>query len=815
MKFTLTWLKDHLDTAADATTIADTLTRIGLEVEHLHDPAAALAGFVTARVIEAGPHPNADRLRVCRVDAGPDVGDGAPVQVVCGAPNARTGMTGVFSPVGTFIPGKKLTLAAGVIRGVASNGMLCSGAELGLSDDHDGIVELPADAPVGVPYARWAGLDDPVFDVALTPNRPDAAGVAGIARDLAAAGLGTLKTPPVAALADGAPCPVRPALDLDDPALAPAFALRHVAGVRNGASPPWLQARLRAVGLRPINALVDVTNYLALDRARPLHVFDAAKLRGGLTVRRGRAGETLDALDGKTYALDADTVVVADERGPVSVAGVIGGAATGCDETTTAVVIESALWQPASIAATGRRLGIVSDARYRFERGVDPAFTLPGLDLATRMVVASCGGTPSAPALAGAVPQPDLRIAFPESEVARLTGLAVATAEMETVLEALGFDLARSAGNADMLLVKVPSFRPDVAGKADLVEEIVRIVGVDRVPAQPLPPAAAAATALSPLQRRTRGAKRALAACGLVEAVTWSFVSREEAELFGADEAGAARPPLPLANPIASGLSHMRPSLLPGLVAALGRNAARGFGDLGLFEVGQVFRGTGDADQRTAAAGVRGGTAGVAGAGRHWSGAAPAAGVYDAKSDVLALLAALGVPTGGLQMVPGAPPCFHPGRSFTLRFGPKGVLGHAGELHPRTLAALDVAGPVVGFELVLDAIPPAKARPTRARARLDLADLMPLTRDFAFIVGADVAAGDIVRAAQAAERALVTEVGVFDVYTGAGVPAGKKSVAVAATIQPRERTLTDAEIDAIMARIVAAVAKKTGAVLRG
>ncbi len=806
MKLTLNWLKDHLETDASPSALAEALTRIGLEVEAVADPAEALRGFVVAAVLEAKPHPNADRLRVCLVDAG----GGAPVQVVCGAPNARAGMRSVFSPVGTFIPGKKLTLAAGVIRGVESNGMLCSAAELELSEDHDGILDLPADAPVGVAYARWAGLDDPVLDINLTPNRPDAMGIAGIARDLAAAGVGAVRTPPVAAVTGGPPCPV--GVRIDVPALAPAFALRCVSGVKNGASPPWLQARLRSVGLRPINALVDVTNFLSFDRARPLHVFDANKVRGDLVVRMGRAGETLQALDGRTYPLDDTMVVVADASGPLSLAGIIGGEATGCDEATTEVLVESALWDPATVAATGRKLGIVSDARYRFERGVDPAFCLPGLDLATRMILDLCGGAPSAVAMAGAVPHPNHRITFPYSEVRRLSGLDLAEGEIRRILEALGFELAATAGNADFVVVTVPSWRPDVFGKADLVEEVVRIAGLDRVEAVPLPREGTGVpqAILTPLQKRVRQAKRTLAASGLVEAVTWSFVSREQALLFG-----GGSPALALANPLASDLSDMRPSLLPGLIAAAGRNAARGAADLALFEVGQVFRGDGEGDQRMAVAALRSGTAKRGGGGRHWSGPAGAVDSFDAKADVLALLGALGVATGGLQVAAGGGPAFHPGRSATLRFGPKTAIGGFGEIHPRVLAAMDVVGPLVGFEILLDDIPAPKSRPTRAKAKLDLSDFMPLQRDFAFVIDRTVEAGALVRAALGAERQLVTDVQVFDVYEGEGVPAGKKSVAITATLQPRNATLKDAEIDAVMGKIIAEVVKKTGAVLRG
>lgn len=809
MKFTLSWLKTHLDTAADVATVAETLTRIGLEVEHVHDPAAALGAFRIARIVAARPHPNADRLRVCAVDAGDQT-----LEIVCGAPNARAGLKTVLAPVGTYIPGKDFTLGAGVIRGVASNGMLCSAEELGLPGGHDGIMELPDDAPVGQSYAAWAGLDDPVIEINLTPNRPDAAGVAGIARDLAAAGLGRVTTPAVAPITGGGPCPVAVTLDLDagDAGLAPAFALRQVTGVTNGPSPKWLADRLTSIGLRPINRLVDITNFLTFDRARPLHVFDAAKVKGALVVRRARSGETLKALDGKTYTLDPDMVVIADDSGVVSIAGVMGGEATGCDETTTDVLIESALWSPSAIATAGRRLGIVSDARYRFERGVDPAFTLPGLDLATDLVRQLCGGTASAPCLAGAIPEPDTRVLFPESEVLRLTGLDLPEAQMRAILQSLGFELARTEGNADTLVVRVPSWRPDIFGKADLVEEVVRIAGVDRITPQPLPPPAAgvAAPTLTLPQKRTRLAKRALAASGLVEAVTYSFIARREAELFA-----EGRPPVPLANPIAADMSDMRPSLLPGLILAARRNRARGFTDLGLFEVGQIFRGAADTDQRLAAAAIRSDTAKTSGAGRHWSGKAGPVDVYDAKADAFAVLAALGVPTGGLQVVAGGHAAFHPGRSAVLRFGPKTVVGVFGEIHPRVLAALDVEGPLVGFELILDDIPAPKSKPTKARPRLELSELMPLQRDFAFIVDHDVEAGAIVKAALGADRALITDVSVFDVYAGQGVPDGKKSVAITTTLQPRERTLTDADIEEVAARIVADVGTKTGATLRG
>ena len=809
MKFTLSWLKDHLDTDATLDQIVETLTRIGLEVEYVEDPAKALKDFVIAYVIEAKPHPNADRLRVCMVDAGGP----APVQVVCGAPNARTGMKSVFSAPGTYIPGKKITLGKGVIRGVESLGMLCSGAELELSDDHGGILELADDAPVGQPYAAWAGLDEPVVEINLTPNRPDATGVHGIARDLAAAGLGRLKDRPIKPSEGKFPCPVTVKLDLPaaDAHLAPAFALRLVRGVKNGPSPDWMQKRLKDIGLRPINALVDITNFLTFDRARPLHVFDANKVKGDLVVRRARDGEDVLALDGKTYRLDASTIVISDDHGVESIAGIMGGEQSGCDETTTDVLIESALWDPANIAQSGRKLGIVTDARYRFERGVDPAFCVPGVELATHLVMELCGGEPSDLIVAGHVPEPDHRVDFPYSEVERLTGLKLPEQEMAAILEKLGFDVLRQATNSARVFVRAPSWRPDIEGKADLVEEIVRIAGLDRVASTPLTrdEAKVATPVLTLLQKRTRNAKRALASNGLVEAVTWSFISKKLAETFG----GGA-PELALANPIAADLSDMRPSLLPGLIAAAQRNADRGVGDVALFEVGQVFRGDGENDQRMAATAVRRGTAKARGAGRHWGERATPVDAFDAKADAMALFAALGVPAGGLQVVAGGPSWFHPGRCGTLQFGPKNIIGHFGELHPRVLEAMGAEGPLVAFEIMLDDIPAPKARPTKIKPKLELSDFQPLERDFAFVVDAAVKAGDLIKAVQGAERGLIDRVSIFDVYEGAGVPEGKKSVGVSVRLQPREKTLTDAEIEAAAQKIIAEVAKKTGASLR-
>jgi phenylalanyl-tRNA synthetase beta chain len=803
MKLTLSWLKEHLDTSATLAEIVETLTRIGLEVEHVHDPAAQLKDFTIAEIVEATQHPNADRLRVCKVNTGA----GDLVQVVCGAPNARTGLRTVFSAPGTYIPGKKITLGKGVIRGVESLGMMCSFEELELATESDGIIELPNDASVGQVYAQWAGLDDPVIEINLTPNRPDAAGVHGVARDLAAAGLGVLKEKEILPAVGKFPCPVGVKLDFTDGEkhLAPFFGLRLVRGVKNGPSPEWLQRRLREIGLRPINALVDITNFLTFDRARPLHVFDAKKVKGDLVVRRAKKGETLLALDGKTHELDDAMVVICDDNGVESIAGVMGGEVSGCNDDTTDVLIETALWDPQNIAHTGRKLGIVTDARYRFERGVDPDFALPGVELATQLVLDLCGGEASELVIAGAVPRERRTVAFPWSETQRLAGVDVSQADSESILERLGFTVEKDG--PDGAKVIAPSWRPDIEGKADIVEEIVRILGVDNIPSTPLPRLeGVAAPVLTLMQKRARTSRRALAAQGLVEAVTWSFISAEQAEAFGGGAAG-----LKLANPIASDLSDMRPSLLPGLVAAAQRNASRGLGDQDLFEVGQIFLDPSEKGQRLAAAGIR---RGLAGAGRHWSAPARRAGAFDAKEDVMTLLSALGVATGGLQIVPGGPSWMHPGRSATLQFGPKAVIGHFGELHPRALKALDAEGPIAAFEIILDILPAPKAKPTKIKPRLELSDLQPLSRDFAFIVDRAAPAGDLVKAVAGADRALITDVSVFDVYEGVGVPEGKKSVGVAVTLQPREKTLTDAEIEAISEKIVSEAGKKTGATLR-
>jgi len=801
MKFTDRWLKEHLDTDHSLGEIVEKLTMIGLEVERVEDKAKLLAPFVIARVTGARQHPNADRLRVCMVDTG----SGDPIQVVCGAPNARTGMKAVFAAPGAFIPGKNLTLGVGKIRDVESRGMLVSAFELQLSDDHEGIIELSDDAPVGANYAQWVGLDDAVIEINLTPNRADCTAVHGIARDLAAADMGTFKDAPIKAVKGEFPSPV--AVKIETPDLCPAFALRLVRGVKNGSSPAWLQQGLTAIGLRPINALVDITNFITYDRGRPLHVFDAAKLRGNLTVRRARAGEALLALDGKTYALDDTMCVIADETGVESLSGIMGGEKTGCSAATTDVLIESALWNPTNISQTGRTLAINSDARYRFERGVDPAFMLLGLEFATRMVLDLCGGAPSEIVVAGSAEATPRIIDFPPSEVERLTGLAVPLAETRRVLDRLGFAVS---GESARVKVTVPTWRPDVESKTDVVEEVVRILGVDRVkPAAFDRGEAPRKPVLTPIQVRTRKAKRALAARNLVEAVTWSFIAHREAELFG-----GGKPELVLANPIAAELSDMRPSLIPGLVAAAQKNVDRSLPDVALFEVGQVFRGDAPADQLTAAAGIRRALGKPSGIGRHWQKRDGEVDAFDAKADALAVLAAAGAPAQALQVVPGGPAWFHPGRSGTIQIGPQNVLGHFGELHPGALEALNAEGPLVAFEVILERLPEPRTRATRAKPMLDLSAFQPVERDFAFVVERNVKAADIVRAAQSADRKLIAGITVFDVYEGPGIAPDKKSIAIAVTIQPRDKTMTDAEIEALAAKIVAEVGKRTGGVLR-
>lgn len=806
MKFTLSWLKEHLETDATLDEICERLTAIGLEVEDVDDKAA-YKPFVIAKVLTAEKHPEADRLKVLTVDAG----DGKPVQIVCGAPNARAGLVGALARPGTYVPGIDVTLAVGKIRGVESHGMMCSEKELNISDNHDGIIDLPADAPVGTSFASYAGLDDPVIEINLTPNRPDCTSIFGIARDLAASGLGKLKLPKAPDFKVEGETPVEVRIVLDDERLCPGFAYRLVRGVKNGPSPKWMQQRLLAIGLRPISALVDVTNYMTFDQGRPMHVFDADKVKGDLVVRRAREGEEILALDTRTYKLNPANVIITDDNGPESIGGIMGGEHSGCDENTVNVLIESALWDPINIAKTGRSQGIITDARYRFERGVDPEYMVPGLERTTELVLEMCGGTAAAAKVTGYKSHVKTVVEFPFSEVKRLTGLTVSNEEGREILTGLGFEVQ---GAGEVVTVAVPSWRPDIDGKADLVEEIMRIHGVDNIKPAPLPSAGAVnGRILTPLQIRTRTAKRALAARGMLEAVTWSFISHEQATLFG----GGSHE-LRLANPIAADMSDMRPSLLPGLLSAAQRNADRGFGDVAIFEVSGTYENDTPEGQRRVAAGVRRGTASLAGAGRMWSNAAKGGGkpvdVYDAKADALSVLEACGLPMANVQIEPGAPSWYHPGRSGTIKMGPKVILGYFGEFHPKTLEALDVTGALTGFEVYVDAIPEPKKKATRTKPALELSPFQMVRRDFAFVVDRTVDAGAIVKAAGSADRKLITGVNVFDVFEGASLGEGRKSVAIEVLIQPVEKTLTDEDFEALTKKIIANVEKTTGGALR-
>ncbi|KQS87938.1 MULTISPECIES: phenylalanine--tRNA ligase subunit beta [unclassified Rhizobium] len=807
MKFTLSWLKDHLETDATLEQICERLTAIGLEVEDVDDKAS-FKPFVIAKVVSAEKHPQADKLKVLMVDTGA----GSPVQVVCGAPNARAGLVGAFAAPGSYVPGIDVTLAVGTIRGVESRGMMCSEKELQMSDNHDGIIDLPEDAPVGTSFATYAGLDDPMIEINLTPNRPDCTSIHGIARDLAASGLGTLKAQPQPTFKVEGETTTKVSLDLGtDTHLCPGFALRLVRGVKNGPSPKWMQQRLLAIGLRPINALVDVTNYMTFDQGRPLHVFDAAKVKGNLTVRRAVEGEKVLALDTREYTLSPANVVIADDNGLESIGGIMGGEHSGCDENTVDVLVESALWDPMNIAKSGRTLGIITDARYRFERGVDPEYMVAGLERATQLIVDICGGTPAKTDVVGYTGYTAKTVDFPVSEVKRLTGLEVSSEESVAILKGLGFGVE---GSGSQVSVSVPSWRPDVDGKADLVEEVMRIHGVDNIKPQPIESLGAVnGKILTTLQIRTRLAKRALASRGMLEAVTWSFISKAQAELFGG---GALS--LSLANPIAADMSDMRPSLLPGLLTAAQRNADKGFGDVAIFEVSGTYENDTPAGQRRVAGGIRRGTASLAGASRSWSNAVKGGGkpvdVFDAKADAIAVLEACGVPMGNVQFEAGGPSWYHPGRSGTIKLGPKIVLGTFGEFHPKTLEALDVSGALAGFEIYVDAMPEPKKKATRTKAALELSPFQAVKRDFAFVVDKSVEAGAILKAAGSADRKLVTGVNVFDIFEGAALGEGKKSIAIEVVIQPADRTLTDEDFEALTAKIIANVAKNTGGVLR-
>lgn len=804
MKFTVSWLKRHLDTQADGQSLCDTLTSIGLEVESFEDKAALYAPFKVAYVESAVQHPDADKLRVCMVKT-----EKGTLQVVCGAPNARTGMKGIFAPEGTYIPGLDVTLKKTKIRGVESNGMLVSEREMCLSDEHQGIIEVDEKYEVGTPMADVFGLKDQLIEIGLTPNRVDCSGVRGVARDLAAAGAGTLKPLDAAPVKGTFDSPIK--VKIEDAQGCPLFLGRLIRNVKNGPSPQWLQDMLKSVGLRPISALVDITNLMTLEYARPLHVFDADKLSGDIVVRATKAGETFDALNDKSYTVTDGLVGITDSSGLIGLGGIVGGVTTGCGEDTVNVFVEAAYFNPMRIARAGRAMQVESDARYRFERGADPEFTAPGIEIATRLILELCGTDKSEVShvvTAGAVPEWKRSIIFSPHLVKQLGGLDVAVDKQVQILERLGFCL-KILGSGPVFEVQPPSWRGDIEGKPDLVEEIVRIYGFEHIaPVSVRSAGAVTAPAETVTLNRVRRARAAMTVRGLEECVTWSFMPKGRAKAFGSND----NPALALANPISSELDQMRPSILPNLIEAAGRNADRGFGDIGLCEVGPAFRTQKTGGQDMVAAGVRTGAKGA----KHW--ASPeesrAVDVYDAKADALAVLAACGGPAESARVTREAPPYYHPGRSGALTLG-KNALAYFGEIHPAVLDEMGVKGPVVGFEVFVEKIPAPRKKDGTAKPLLKLSPFQPLSRDFAFLVDAKVEADTLVRAALSADKALIAEARVFDVYTGKGVEPGKKSVALAVIIQPVEKTLNDQEIEAVSQKIIDAVAEKAGGVLRG
>ena len=798
MKFTIGWLKKHLDTKADVAEIAEKLTAIGLEVEDVSDRREVLAPFTVAAVISAERHPNADKLQVCQVDTGSGI-----VQVVCGAPNARAGMKGVFAASGLTVPGTGLNLKLATIRGVESNGMLVSEHELGLSDEHEGIIELPEGAPVGEPFAPILGLDDPVIEIQITPNRQDCLGVRGIARDLAAAGLGAIKPVEDAPITGGFASPTGVSLKFsaDTAGACPLFIGRLIRGVKNRPSPEWLQRQLTAIGLRPISALVDITNYLTYDRARPLHVYDAAKLNGDIHVRLADEGESLEALDGNSYTLNNSVCVIADESGAIGLGGLIGGKSTSCSEATTDVFVEAALFDTVRTATTGRTLNIESDARYRFERGVDPEYTTQGMEDATRLIMEVCGGEPSALVIAGSVPDWQRTINLRAGRVQSLCGIDLSVRKSAQILSRLGFETTEINGTIE---AAVPPWRSDISGEADLIEEVVRIHGYDVIPSVPLSrPTIAVGRALNRGQKRVRLARRTLASRGLNEAVTWAFTSSDLAESFG-----GVKDEVRIANPISSELDVMRPSVLPNLLEAAKRNQDRGFDDIGLFEVGPQYAGDKPENQQTVACGIRVGLT----KGRHWNGIEQGVTAFDAKADVLELLRSLGAPVPGLRLTGEGPAWYHPGRSGTYKLGPKSTIAVFGEIHPKLVRDLDLKGPVGAFEVFLDTLPLKKPKTTRPA--LNASDLPAVERDFAFILDRGVDAQDLLAVAKETDKNLVENASIFDVYEGKAIGEGKISLAISLRLQPRTKTLTDTEIDAVSNKFVAAVETKLSGTLR-
>ena len=801
MKFTLSWLKDHLVTKASLDDILATMLKAGLEVEHVEDPNEKLAAFTVCKVKDAKPHPDADKLRVCTVDTV----DGEKT-IVCGAPNARAGMSAIYAPLGTYIPGLDFALdkKPRKIRGVESHGMMCSSKELEAGDDHDGIIDLTEFFEVGTPAATALGQTDPVIDFEVTPNRPDWLGVAGIARDLAAAGAGRFVPKAIKALKGSGACPIK--VEIGDTDACPVFGGVYISGVKNGPSPDWMQERLRAVGITPKSFLVDVTNYISLDRARPLHAFDADKLQGTVRPRLAKKGEPLEALDGKTYELTEEMCVITDDSGVIGLGGVMGGESTAVSDETTNVFIECAWFDPLRTARTGRVTGIISDARYRFERGVDTHSIEDGLAQAAELILEYCGGKVSEPIIAGAPPPRQDPVEFKPSDVERLTGLKVRSASAKKMLTDLGFGVEDSG---DSWFVQSPTWRFDIEQSADFVEEIARLIGYDELPQTSLPaPKNGVKAVTTPIQHRVRVARRVMASRGFLEAVTWSFMHKPAAALF-AGGANAVTSALTVANPVASELNYMRPSALGNLAEAAQRNANMGAREVRLFEAGPIYEGDGPKDQRNyLTAIVRPADA------RHWQGS-EAYDAYAAKADLFAVLDAIGQPPERFQIDAPNVSHFHPGQGAALKMGPKVTVAHFGALHPKVLKALDVGGPIYGFELNLDALPMPKRKGGKTKPVLKLADLTPIRRDFAFVVTEETPAADILRAAKGADKTLISDVSVFDVYQGKGVADGHKSVAIEVTLQPSGETLKDEQIEAVAQKIIAAVKKGAGGELRG
>ena len=796
MKFTLSWLKDHLETTASLEEITKRLTMLGLEVEGVHDRAKGLENFVVAEVVSAEKHPDADKLQICTVNTGSET-----LQVVCGAPNARAGMKGVFGGVGEYVPGIDVTLKQAKIRGVESNGMLLSMREMGLSDEHEGIVDLPKNSKVGARAADAMGLNDVVIEIAITPNRGDCLGVRGIARDLAASGMGHLKALSTDPVPGAFKSPI--SVSIDDKTACPQFVGRLVRGVTNEQSPKWMRERLIAIGLRPISALVDITNYVMFDLGRPLHVFDGDKVKGNITAGLAKGGEKFLALDGKEYELDNEVCIIADDNGPEALGGVMGGELSGCTENTTSVFIESAIFDPLRTAATGRKLNIISDARFRFERSIDQAFATSGIEIATRLVLEICGGEPSEIVIAGAEPKWQRDIKFRPDRVKELIGIKIERDQMTRILSVLGFGVS---GTGDEWNIAVPSWRADIVGEACIVEEIIRVYGYDKIPAVSLPrDGALPKPAINKEQSLRFAIRRTLAARGMVEAVTYSFMPSSDANLFGGVEDS-----IRLLNPISSDLDVMRPSILPNLLAATGRNDARGFADGALFEVGPQFSGDSADQQQPVAAGVRSGFAVM----RNWDGPARKADVFDAKADAMAVIAGFGLDPAKAQITDKAPSWYHPGRSGSVQLGPQNVLAHFGEIHPGILKKMGLKGPVSAFEVNLGSFPAPKNKKSQQRASLRLSALQPVMRDFAFVVDSAVMALDVERAASGADKQLIVNARVFDMFAGEALGPDKKSLAVEVTLQPVEKTLTDEEIEAVSKKVINGVSQATGGVLR-